>query len=221
MLYVQQNFVSGRAPLQLSANLLPAGTGNSATSAAGNLSRSHGGNADLPGTGAVYVPAGEIDWSRTLEVGVFTGYSSLCVALALPRHGKLIACDINKEWTDVARKYWREAGVDKIIHLRLAPAIETMDDLLARHEAGKYDFIFIDADKGNYDGYYERALSLLRPGGLMAIDNVFWGGKVADTRAQDRDTKAIRALNEKIRDDRRVDISMIPIGDGLTIVRKR
>ena len=159
--------------------------------------------------------------ARTLEVGVFTGYSSLCVAMALPRHGKLIACDINKEWTDVARKYWREAGVDKIIELRLAPAIETMDDLLTRHEAGKYDFIFIDADKENYDGYYKRALSLLRPGGLMAIDNVFWGGKVADTRAQDRDTKAIRALNEKIRDDRRVDMSMIPIGDGLTLVRKR
>jgi predicted O-methyltransferase YrrM len=162
-----------------------------------------------------------IGTARTLEVGVFTGYSSLCVAMALPQNGKLIACDINKEWTDVARRYWREAGVDHIVDLRLAPAIETMDDLLARHEAGKYDFVFIDADKGNYDGYYERALSLLRPGGLMAIDNVFWGGKVADAWSQDRDTKAIRALNEKIRDDDRVDMSLIPVGDGLTLVGKR
>ena len=159
--------------------------------------------------------------TRALEAGVFTGYSSLCVAMALPPQGKLIACDINKAWTEVARKYWREAGVDQIIELRLAPAIETMDQLLARHEAGKFDFIFIDADKGNYDGYYEQALSLLRPGGLIAIDNVFWGGKVADPRVQDKDTKAIRALNEKIRDDPKVDLSMVPIGDGLTLVRKR
>jgi caffeoyl-CoA O-methyltransferase len=159
--------------------------------------------------------------TRALEVGVYTGYSSLCVAMALPTQGKLVACDISREWTNVARKYWQEAGVDPIIELRLAPAIETMDDLLNRNQAGTFDFLFIDADKGNYDGYYERALSLLRPGGLMAIDNVFWGGKVANARNQDRDTNSIRALNQKIRDDRRGDMSMIPIGDGLTLVRKR
>jgi len=164
---------------------------------------------------------GLIGAARALEVGVYTGYSSLCVAMVLPAHGRFIACDISREWTDVARRYWREAGADGKIDLRLAPAIETLDGLLAGGEAGKFDFIFIDADKGNYDGYYERALSLLRPGGLMAIDNVFWGGKVADAGAQDRDTRAIRALNEKIRDDARVDLSMIPVGDGLTLVRKR
>jgi len=158
---------------------------------------------------------------RALEVGVFTGYSSLYVALALPRHGQLIACDISKKWTDVARRYWQEGGVADIVELHLAPAIETMDHLLAHHEAGKFDFIFIDADKDNYDGYYERALSLLRAGGLMAIDNVFWGGRVADPRERGKDTLAVRALNEKIRDDKRVDLSMIPIGDGLTLARKR
>ena len=158
---------------------------------------------------------------RTLEVSVFTGYSSLCVALALPADGKLIACDISKKWTDVARRYWREGGLADIVELHLAPAIETMDPLLVQHEAGKFDFIFIDADKGNYDGYYERALSLLRAGGLMAIDNVFWGGRVADPRERGKDTLAVRALNEKIRDDERVDRSMIPIGDGLTLARKR
>ena len=158
---------------------------------------------------------------RTLEVGVYTGYSSLCVALALPPGGELIACDVSKKWTDVARRYWREGGVADIVALHLAPAIETMDDLLAHHEAGKFDFIFIDADKENYDGYYERALSLLRAGGLLAIDNVFWSGRVADPREQERDTLAIRALNEKIHDDPRVDLTMIPIGDGLTLARKR
>jgi predicted O-methyltransferase YrrM len=158
---------------------------------------------------------------RTLEVGVFTGYSSLCVAMALPPRGKLIACDVSKEWTAVAQRYWREAGVASIVELRLAPALETMDRLLARHEAGKFDFIFIDADKKNYDGYYERALTLLRAGGLMAIDNVFWGGKVADSGSHDPDTRAIQILNEKIGNDPRVDLSMIPIGDGLTLARKR
>jgi len=158
---------------------------------------------------------------RTLEVGVYTGYSSLCVALALPPGGKLVACDISKKWTDVARRYWRESGVADIVELHLAPAIETMDRLLALQEAGKFDFIFIDADKENYDGYYERALSLLRAGGLLAIDNVFWSGRVADPGEQERDTLAIRALNEKIRGDGRVDLSMIPIGDGLSLARKR
>jgi caffeoyl-CoA O-methyltransferase len=159
--------------------------------------------------------------TRTLEVGAFTGYSSLCVAMVLPPHGNLIACDISKEWTDVAQRYWREAKVDPIVELRLAPGIETMDHLLAHHEARKFDFVFIDADKKNYDGYYERALSLLRPGGLIAIDNVFWGGRVADSHNHDRDTIFIRDLNEKIGNDPRVDLSMIPIGDGLMLVRKR
>ena len=133
----------------------------------------------------------------------------------------MIACDISKKWTDVARRYWQEGGVADIVELHLAPAIETMDHLLAHHEAGKFDFIFIDADKDNYDGYYERALSLLRAGGLMAIDNVFWGGRVADPRERGKDTLAVRALNEKIRHDERVGICMIPIGDGLTLARKR
>ncbi len=158
---------------------------------------------------------------RALEVGVFTGYSSLCVAMALLPRGKLIACDISEEWTAVAQRYWREAGVGPRVELHLAPAIETMDRLLMHHEAGKFDFIFIDADKKNYDGYYERALALLRTGGLMAIDNVFWGGRVADSGSHDPDTRAIQALNEKIRKDPRVDLSMIPIGDGLNLVRKR
>jgi predicted O-methyltransferase YrrM len=158
---------------------------------------------------------------KTLEVGVYTGYSSLCVALALPPGAKLIACDISKKWTDVARRYWREGGVADIVELHLAPAIETMDHLLAHHGAGEFDFVFIDADKENYDGYYERALSLLRAGGLMALDNVFWSGRVADPRERGNDTMAIRALNEKIRDDDRVDLTMIPIGDGLTLARKR
>jgi predicted O-methyltransferase YrrM len=158
---------------------------------------------------------------RTLEVGVYTGYSSLCVALALPPDGKLIACDISKKWTDVARRYWREGGVADVVELHLAPAIETMDRLLAHHEGGRFDFIFIDADKENYDGYYERTLSLLRAGGMMAIDNVFWSGRVSDPRERGSDTMAIRALNEKIRDDDRIDLTMIPIGDGLTLARKR
>ncbi len=159
--------------------------------------------------------------ARVLEIGVYTGYSSLSVALALPQNGKLIACDISREWTDVARRYWREAGVDHLVELHLAPAMETLDGLLAKKEAGTFDFIFIDADKQNYDGYYERCLSLLRPGGLLAIDNVFWGGRVADRRVRDADTRAIRALNKKIGDDSRVDASMVSIGDGLTLARKR
>ncbi len=158
---------------------------------------------------------------RALEVGVFTGYSSLCVAMALPAHGKLIACDKSKEWTDVARRYWQEAGVADIVDLRLGLAIETMDRLLAEGVEGTFDFIFIDADKENYDGYYERGLAFLRPGGLMAIDNVFWSGRVADPDTRDSGTRHIQALNQKIKGDDRVDLSMIPIGDGLTLVRKR
>ena len=162
-----------------------------------------------------------INASRTIEIGVFTGYSSLCVALALPASGKLVACDINSEWTAVARRYWKEAGVEGKVDLHLAPAIETLDRLLASGQAGTFDFVFIDADKEKYDGYYERALSLMRPGGLMAIDNVFWSGRVADPRVEDRGTECIRRLNEKVHRDRRVEMSMIPIGDGLTLVMKK
>ena len=158
--------------------------------------------------------------SRYLEVGTFTGYSSLAVALALPAHGKIVACDVNKAWTDIARRYWQKANVAEKIELRLAPATESLDALV--HEGvPAFDFAFIDADKKNYDGYYERALKLVRPGGLIAIDNVLWGGKVIDQTVSDEDTKAIRALNRKLRDDRRIDLSMLPVGDGLTLAVKR
>jgi predicted O-methyltransferase YrrM len=162
-----------------------------------------------------------INASKTLEVGVFTGYSSLSVALALPTDGKLIACDVSDEYTQVARRYWAEAGVAGKVSLRLAPALETLDGLINEGQAGTFDFAFIDADKGNYDGYYERALKLVRKGGLITIDNVLWGGKVADDNAQDADTVAIRALNEKLLDDQRVSLSLLPIADGLTLALKR
>jgi predicted O-methyltransferase YrrM len=159
---------------------------------------------------------------RTIEIGVYTGYSSLCVAMAMPEHGKIVACDISEDWTSIARRYWEEAGVSQKIQLYLAPAIRTLGGLLNRGgESGTYDFAFIDADKENYDAYYEHCLKLLRPGGLMAIDNVFWRGDVANPRVSDRETTAIRSLNEKIGKDERVDLSMIPIGDGLMLVRKR
>ena len=162
-----------------------------------------------------------INASKTLEIGVFTGYSSLSVALALPPDGKVIACDVSDEYTQVARRYWTEAGVADKVSLRLAPALETLDGLINDGQVGTFDFAFIDADKGNYDGYYERALKLVRKGGLIAIDNVLWGGKVADDNAQDADTVAIRALNEKLLDDQRVSLSLVPIADGLTLALKR
>ncbi len=159
---------------------------------------------------------------RCLEIGTLAGYSALVVALALPRDGKLITCDIDKEMTDIARRYWKEAGVAGKIELRLAPALDTMDALLAKKQAGRFDFVFIDADKINNDAYYERALKLLRPGGIVAIDNALWGGSVLDTRHwRDRDTRAIRALNRKIHRDERVTVSMLPVGDGLTLACKR
>ncbi|MBD2451018.1 class I SAM-dependent methyltransferase [Nostoc sp. FACHB-152] len=158
---------------------------------------------------------------KTLEVGVFTGYSSLSVALALPADGKIVACDVSEEYTAIARKYWQQAGVADKIDLRLAPALETLDQLLATGQAGTFDFAFIDADKENYDGYYERCLQLIRPGGLIAIDNVLWSGDVAKPQIQDESTKAIRAINQKLRDDERVTLSLIPIGDGLTLALKR
>lgn len=158
---------------------------------------------------------------RCLEVGTYTGYSSTVVALALPADGTLIACDVSEEWTAIARRFWAEAGVASKIELRLAPALGTLDRLLADGQAGTFDFAFIDADKENYDGYYERTLSLLRPGGLVTIDNVLWGGDVADPKKRDRETLAIKALNTKLHDDARVSLSLLPIGDGFTIACKR
>ena len=157
---------------------------------------------------------------KALEIGVFTGYSSLVVALALPPEGKMVACDVSEEYTSIARHYWEQAGIADKIDLRIAPAIATLDQLIAEGEADSFDFAFIDADKSSYDDYYERALQLIRPGGLIAIDNVLWSGQVADSKVQDNRTKKIRALNEKIHKDERVTISMIPIGDGLTLARK-
>lgn len=158
---------------------------------------------------------------RALEVGVFTGYSSTIVALALPDDGKLVACDVSAEWTAIARRYWREAGVEAKIELHLRPARETLDALLAAGQASSFDFAFIDADKEQYDAYYERCLRLLRPGGLLAIDNALWSGAVADPSAKDEATRALRALNAKVADDPRVDASLVPIGDGLYLARKR
>jgi predicted O-methyltransferase YrrM len=157
---------------------------------------------------------------KTLEVGVFTGYSSLSVALALPPDGRIIACDVSEEYTTIARRYWQAAGVAEKIDLRIAPALDTLDHLLATGHAGTFDFAFIDADKGNYDGYYERSLQLIRPKGLIAIDNVLWSGKVADDEIQDNQTRKIRQINQKLHDDPRVQISMVPIADGLTLALK-
>jgi predicted O-methyltransferase YrrM len=158
---------------------------------------------------------------RTLEIGVFTGYSSLVVALALPDDGRIIACDVSEEYTSVARRYWREAGVDRKIDLRLRPALETLNDLIALGQAGSFDFAFIDADKENYDNYYERCLTLLRPGGLIAVDNVLWSGRVIDAADQDVDTRAIREFNNKLQADERVWLSMLPIRDGVTLACKK
>jgi len=158
---------------------------------------------------------------RTLEVGVFTGYSSTVVALALPREGKLVACDVSEEWTRIARRYWREAGVESKIELHVQPALQTLDALVASGQAASFDFAFIDADKVAYDAYYERCLTLLRPGGLITVDNTLWGGAVADERDQSESTQAIRALNAKIASDSRVTASLVPIGDGLYLAKKR
>jgi len=158
---------------------------------------------------------------RTLEIGVFTGYSSLAVALALPEDGRVIACDVNEAWTSIARRYWREAGVDRKIDLRLRPAIQTLDDLIVLGQGNGFDFAFIDADKANYANYYERCLTLIRPGGLIAVDNVLWSGQVADPAVGDEDTRAIRAFNEKLKNDQRIWLSMLPIRDGLTLACKK
>lgn len=158
---------------------------------------------------------------RYIEVGTFTGYSSLAVALALPEDGRITCFDVSDEWTRIARRYWAEAGVAHKIELRLGPGLAGLDGLLAEGAAGTIDFAFVDADKGSYPAYHERMMELLRPGGLAAYDNVLWGGAVADPTDTDHDTEAIRTLNELIATDERVDVSMIPIGDGLTLARKR
>lgn len=158
---------------------------------------------------------------RCLEVGVFTGYSSLSVALALPADGSVVACDVSEEWTKVARGFWARAGVAGKIDLRLAPAVETLDRLLAEGQAESFDFAFIDADKANYLAYYDRCLQLLRRGGLIAVDNTLWSGRVADPEVTDADTQAIRELNAFLHRDERVSLSMLPVGDGLTLALKR
>ena len=157
---------------------------------------------------------------KTLEVGVFLGYSSTCVALALPPNGKVIACDRSEEFTAQARQLWREAGVENKIDLRLGPALETLDALIAAGEAGTFDFAFIDADKSNYLNYYERSLTLVRTGGLIVVDNVLWHGRVIDPTQNDADTQAIREFNRIMQADQRVALSIIPLGDGLTLACK-
>ena len=162
-----------------------------------------------------------IDARRTLEVGTFTGYSALAVALAMPEDSVTICCDVSEEWTAVAQRYWQQAGVADKIQLHLQPATETLSALITDGQSGTFDFAFIDADKSNYDAYYELCLTLLRPGGLIGVDNVLWSGRVVDPEAQDDNTQAIRALNDTIRNDQRVDICLAPIGDGLMLARKK
>lgn len=162
-----------------------------------------------------------INARRYIEIGVFTGYSTLAVALALPEDGRVVACDVSEEWTSIGRRYWKEAGVDHKIDLRLQPALQTLDTLIADGKSGTYDFAFIDADKPNYDAYYERVLQLVRSGGLILLDNVLWSGRIVDPKAQDAETVAFKRLNAKLHADERVDISLLPIGDGVTLVRKR
>ncbi len=158
---------------------------------------------------------------RVLEIGVFTGYSSTRMAMALPPDGRLMALDLSVEYTEVARRYWQLAGVADKIELRLGSALASLDRLIDDGASGIFDLAFIDADKGHYNAYYERSLRLLRPGGLLLIDNVLWGGKVADPAVDDADTQAIRALNQKIHADDRVTAVLLPVADGLTVARKR
>ncbi len=154
---------------------------------------------------------------KCIEIGVFTGYSSLCVALALPLDGKIVACDVSRDWTQIARRYWQEASVAQKIDLRLAPALKTLDALLAENQAGSFDFAFIDADKENYLAYYERCLKLLRRGGLITIDNTLWSGRVAEPDNRETDTVALREFNNKLHHDQRIALSLLPIADGLTL----
>lgn len=158
---------------------------------------------------------------KTLDIGVFTGYSAMVVAQALPEDGKVIACDINVEWTRMAKQYWEKGEVLHKIELRLQPAVDTLRALLDEGQGGTFDFVFVDADKANYAVYYELGLELLRVGGVMAVDNVLWSGRVADLGVVDEKTRVIREFNEKVLGDERVSLSMVPLGDGVTVVRKR
>ena len=158
---------------------------------------------------------------RCIEVGTFTGYSALAVARVLPEGGELICCDVDEDYTSVGKPYWEEAGVAEKIDLRIAPAKETLQALIDEGQTGVFDFMFIDADKDGYDGYFEQGLQLLRTGGLFAFDNVFWRGAVADPAKKNENTRALRALNEKLGKDERISMAMVPIGDGLTLARKR
>lgn len=162
-----------------------------------------------------------MDARQIIEIGTFTGYSALCLAGAMAPDGHLICCDLSEEWTAIGRPYWQEAGVAERIELRIAPAIGTLDALLASGQAGQFDMAFIDADKTNYENYYERCLQLVRPGGLLMFDNTLWGGSVADEADQDEDTCAIRALNDRLHQDPAVSLSLLPLGDGLSLARKR
>ncbi|HET9949408.1 MAG TPA: class I SAM-dependent methyltransferase [Longimicrobiales bacterium] len=162
-----------------------------------------------------------IGGERVLEIGTFTGYSSLVMALAIPEHGRIVACDVSEEWTQIARRYWAEAGVEQKIDLRLGPALDTLEALLREGIREAFDFAFIDADKKNMAAYYERCLELVRAGGLIAVDNTLWNGRVTDPDVTDADTEAIRAFNRALKDDERVTLSLVPIGDGLTLARKR
>lgn len=158
---------------------------------------------------------------RALEVGVFTGYSGLVMLEAMGEEGTLVGCDRSEEWTSVALRFWKEAGVAERAHLRLGEAMESLDELLQEGEAGNFDFAFIDADKTGYDGYYERCLELLKPGGVAVFDNTIWDGQVIDPAIHDADTEAIRAFNSKVHADQRVDMVLLPVGDGMTVARRR
>ena len=162
-----------------------------------------------------------VNGKKALEVGTFTGYTALKIASALPAGGKLVCCDISADWTNIGRKYWDEAAVTAKIELKIAPALETLNSLLTQGEAGTYDFAFIDADKTGYDSYYEACLKLLRPGGLIVLDNMLWDGDVADLEVQDDTTKALRSLNEKVSQDARVNAVLMTVGDGLMLARKK
>lgn len=162
-----------------------------------------------------------INAKRAIEIGVSTGYSSLVTAMALPDNGYIVACDISREWTSIAERYWAEAGVSQKIDLRIAPALDTLKQLIAEGQENTFDFVFIDADKTNYENYYESCLQLLRVGGVIILDNVLWGGSVIDKNDNEEDTRAIRAINEKVYNDKRVSMTMLPVADGLTLVMKR
>ena len=157
---------------------------------------------------------------QVIEVGTYTGYSALCMAQMVGVRGQVVCCDISEEWTAIGREFWQQAGVAERIDLRLAPALETLEQMRQAGEAGRFDFAFIDADKGNYQAYYEHLLDLIRPGGVIAVDNTLWSGRVADPSEQESDTVAIREFNRMLASDPRVMVSLVPIGDGLTLARK-